>query len=80
MKSLLINTLVAIVRHLVGNDVWATIADLVQAQAATAMSGDEKRAAVISSVKSFGIAAATWGVNLAIETAVAKLKLAQGEA
>jgi hypothetical protein len=80
MTSILINTVAAIVRHLVGSDVWAMVTKAVSEQADESVSGEEKRAAVISAVQSFGVAAATWAVNLAIETAVAKLKLAQGEA
>lgn len=80
MTSLLIDTLVAIVRHLIGAGLWGAIAGAVKAQDGQDLTGDEKRAAVIDTVRSLGLATTGWAVNLAIETAVTKLRAQQGDA
>lgn len=80
MTALLINALVAIVRHLTGADIWSAVMTSVTAQDEHDKPGDEKRAAVIESVRAISLSAAGWALNLAIETAVTKLRLQQGKA
>ena len=75
MKSILINTIAAIARQLVGSDLWSLIVIAVTQQDGTGKSSSEKREAVISALHVFTSTVAGWLVNLAIEAAVAKLKV-----
>jgi len=75
MKSTLINLVAALVRQLIGSDLWGLIVIAVTQQDDTDKSGSEKREAVITATRAFTSTVAGWLVNLAIETAVAKLKV-----
>lgn len=77
MQSALINLIAAIVRQLIGAEIWGLIVVAVTTQEAEAKSGEEKRAAVLKAAGAFAATSATWLINLAIETAVAKLKVAK---
>jgi hypothetical protein len=75
MKSTLINMIASIVRHLVGSDLWSLISIAVAQQDDVDKSGTEKREAVITGLRAMTSTVAGWLVNLAIEAAVAKLKV-----
>lgn len=75
MKATLINLIATLVRQLIGSDLWSLIVIAVAQQDGTDKSGDEKRAAAIEALRVFTTTAAGWLVNLAIEAAVAKLKV-----
>ena len=75
MKSTLITLIAALVRQLIGSDLWSLIVIAVNQQDGEAKSGDEKREAVVTATHVFSSTVATWLVNLAIEAAVAKLKV-----
>jgi hypothetical protein len=75
MKTTLINMIASIVRHLVGSDLWSLIVISVINVEKTGQSGSEKREAVITGLRAMTSTVATWLVNLAIEAAVAKLKV-----
>lgn len=77
MKKTLINLIATIARQLVGADLWSLIYIAVNQQDSEAKTGDEKRAAVVNAVRAFTTTVASWLVNLAIEAAVAKLKVAK---
>ena len=75
MKSTLITLIAALVRQLVGSDLWSLISIAVNQVEETDKSGSEKREAVVSWIRSSTSTVAGWLVNLAIEAAVAKLKV-----
>jgi hypothetical protein len=75
MKTTLINMIASIVRHLVGSDLWSLIVIAVLQVEETGQSGTEKREAVITGLRAMTSTVAGWLVNLAIEAAVAKLKV-----
>ena len=77
MKSILINTIATIVRQLIGSDLWGLIVIAVSQAEASDKSGSEKREAVITGLRAMTSAVASWLVNLAIEAAVAKLKVSK---
>lgn len=78
MKSTLIALITALVRQLIGADLWSLIFIAVTQQNDTEKTGDEKREAVITAMRNISpLDVAGWLVNLAIETAVAKLKVAK---
>lgn len=77
MKSTLINLITALVRQLIGSDLWALIVIAVTQQDGTEKSGSEKREAVVVALRAMTSTVAGWLVNLAIEAAVAKLKVAK---
>lgn len=74
MKSALINLIAALVRRLVGADLWSLIVIAVSQQDSEEKSGDEKREAVIAALRAMTTTVAGWLVNLAIEAAVARLR------
>jgi hypothetical protein len=75
MKSTLVSLIVALVRQLIGSDLWALIVIAVTQQDSTEKSGSEKREAVVVALRAMTSTVAGWLVNLAIEAAVAKLKV-----
>ena len=77
MKPTLVYLIATIVRQLIGADLWSLIYIAVNQQDDADKSGYEKREAVITAIRAFTSTAATWLVNLAIEAAVAKLKVAK---
>jgi hypothetical protein len=77
MKSTLINLIATLVRHLVGSDLWSLISIAVAQQDDVDKSGTEKREAVITALRAMTSTVAGWLVNLAIEAAVAQLKVAK---
>jgi hypothetical protein len=77
MKTTLINMIASIVRHLVGSDLWSLISIAVAQQDDVDKSGTEKREAVITGLRAMTSTVAGWLVNLAIEAAVAQLKVAK---
>jgi hypothetical protein len=77
MKTTLINLIATLVRQLIGSDVWSLISIAVAQQDDVDKSGSEKREAVIAALRAMTSTVAGWLVNLAIEAAVAKLKVAK---
>lgn len=77
MKSIIVNAIAALVRQLIGSDLWSLIVIAVTQQDGEAKSGDEKREAVVTATHVFSSTLATWLINLAIEAAVVKLKVAK---
>ena len=77
MKSTLINLIAALVKRLVGEDLWSLIVIAVAQVDESDNPGSEKREAVITATYVFTSTVATWLVNLAIEAAVAKLKVSK---
>jgi hypothetical protein len=77
MKSTLINLIATLVRQLIGSDLWSLIVIAVINVEKTDQSGTEKREAVITALRAMTSTVAGWLVNLAIEAAVAKLKVAK---
>jgi hypothetical protein len=75
VKSTLVSLIVALVRQLIGSDLWALIVIAVSQQSEEDKSGSEKREAVVTTLRAFTSTVAGWLVNLAIEAAVAKLKV-----
>lgn len=79
MNSIMINLLIQIVKQIVGGALFAFIANAVANAERSSDPGDQKRAAVVRSVMSTGLAqqAAGWAINLAVEAAVARLKVSK---
>lgn len=77
MKSTLVSVIVALVRQLIGADLWSLIFIAVTQQNGEEKSGYAKRYAVETAAQTFATSTATWLVNLAIEAAVAKLKVSK---
>lgn len=77
MKSTLINLIAVLVRKLIGSDLWSQVVYSVTEADKLDRTGVEKRGTVLNDLTLKGVAttAATWLVNLAIEAAVAKLKV-----
>ena len=78
MKSIIINTIATLVRQLIGSDLWSLIVIAVTQQDGAEKSGTEKREAVITAMRSIApVDVAGWMIGLAIEAAVAKLKVSK---
>ena len=77
MKSTLINLITALVRQLIGADLWSLIVIAVSQQDSEQKSGAEKREAVIMALRAMTSTVASWLGNLAIGAAAAKLKVAK---
>ena len=77
MKSTLINLIAALVKRLVGEDLWTAIEIAVNYQDTENKTGEEKRAFIIEQAKELFSSATTWMLGLAIEAAVAKLKVSK---
>jgi hypothetical protein len=79
MNPILINILVQIVKQLVTGALFQFITNAVTKAAHSNQPGEQKRAAVFASVMNTGVfqQTASWAINLAIETAVAKLKVSK---
>lgn len=75
MKSIIINAIATLVRQLIGSDLWSLISIAVAQQASEDKPGTEKAMSVKTSIQAISTTAATWLINLAIEAAVAKLKV-----
>lgn len=75
MKSAIINLITALVRQLIGSDLWSLIVVAVSQQDSEQKPGAEKREAVIMALRAMTSTVASWLVNLAIEAAVAKMKV-----
>jgi hypothetical protein len=75
MKTTLINMIASIVRHLISPDLWSLIVIAVLQVEETGQSGSEKRESVITATSAMTSTVAGWLVNLAIEAAVAQLKV-----
>ena len=74
MKSTLINLIAALVRQLIGSDLWGLIVIAVTQQDGEDKPGSEKAMSVKTSIQAISTTAATWLINLAIEAAVARLR------
>ena len=74
MKSTLINLITALVRRLVGSDLWSLISIAVAQQDSEDKPGVEKAMSVKTSIQAISTTAAAWMINLAIEAAVARLR------
>ena len=74
MKSALINLITALVRRLVGSDLWSLISIAVAQADTTEATGTEKRTQVYTAAKAMFSNAAGWMLGLAIEAAVARLR------
>ena len=77
MKSTLINLIAALVKRLVGADLWTAISIAVNYQDTENKTGEEKRAFIVEQAKTLFSSATTWMLGLAIEAAVAKLKVSK---
>ena len=77
MKSTLITLIAALVRQLIGSDLWSLIVIAVSQQDGEDKPGSEKAMSVKTSIQAISTTAATWLINLAIEAAVAKMKVAK---
>lgn len=73
MNTIVRMALSGAIKMLVGGTIWAQIKDAVLSVSNAEISGEEKKAMVIASLKSAGIALAGWALNLALEIAVAVL-------
>lgn len=74
MNTLIINTISLLVKQLISGNVWNLIVTAVNEANKTEVSGEEKREQVLSTIQPVAISISTWLINLAIETAVARLK------
>ena len=75
MKSTIVNLIAALVRQLIGSDLWSLIVIAVSQQDSEDKPGSEKAMSVKTSIQAISTTAATWLINLAIEAAVAKLRV-----
>lgn len=75
MKVTLVNFIVALVRQVVGAELWGAIFVAVQYQDSTNRTGEEKRAIIVEQAKTLFSGVASWMIGLAIESAVAKLRV-----
>jgi hypothetical protein len=74
MNGILKQALIGIIKMFIGNKPWEQVREAVQsASQSTGLSGAEKRALVIASIKKQGWTMAGHILNLAIEVAVAVL-------
>lgn len=72
VKGIILNSLVAL---FVGAKDWGQVQAIVHIVDSTALKGSEKRALVVEKLEEIGFALCGWLLNLAIELAVAKLRL-----
>jgi hypothetical protein len=77
MNSVLISLLVSIVKQLISAALFQFITNAVERAETSGDEGTKKRAAVIEQVRNLPVFSQTanWLINLAIEAAVAKLKV-----
>lgn len=74
MKATIVKLITVLISKLLSEDVWKVIVTAVNQEESTTRSGEEKRAAVYTTVSALATTTATWLLNLAIEAAVAKIK------
>ena len=75
MKEQVIKAAATVIRALVGADTWELIVAAVNDQEPRYISNTEKHQAVVETVRAFGISTTGWIVDLAIKTAVSRLKV-----